>query len=449
VVPRCTCELNLPERLLAKLDYSPVAFVVSGILLVFVFGVAVGNYHFFPYSAMKQGLDVVQEVFAQRDTILGRRPTEFLEPARYRGQGVTTWKRTEAVAGFTLLTGFFEGSNEMRLIRLDGSIVHRWPVSFRRIFPNPEHIRPRTTIPQSDWNVAAHGSVVLPDGSVVFNFTNKGAAKIDKCGSVVWTVPQMMHHSIERASDGGFWIPNLRYIEQTPAYPHIRVPYYEDTIVRLSENGKILKEISVLEILYKNGLDHFALTGDMTNELTHLNDVEELTPEMAKHFPQFAAHDLLLSTRFKHLVMVVDSDTLGVKWYQSGPWIGQHDPDFLDDGTIILFSNNDDGTTSGSVYGGSTIMKINPADRRVEYRYGIAPGQKFFTRAQGKLQTLGSAEGHILVTEARAGRAFEVDANGNLVWEYHNQYDELNAALLTGAERYAEDYFTQTDWSCP
>jgi hypothetical protein len=53
------------------------------------------------------------------------------------------------------------------------------------------------------------------------------------------------------------------------------------------------------------------------------------------------------------------------------------------------------------------------------------------------------------MTEAMAGRAIEVDAGGSVVWEFLNNYDKDSAAVITEATRYAPDYFTVRDWSCP
>jgi hypothetical protein len=54
-----------------------------------------------------------------------------------------------------------------------------------------------------------------------------------------------------------------------------------------------------------------------------------------------------------------------------------------------------------------------------------------------------------LITESEAGRAFEVDERGQIVWEYVNRYDERDVALLSVALRYPEEYFTVSDWACP
>lgn len=428
---------GLPERL----------FLFSCALAVFGYGVGVGRYEVFPFSALKFAQDSLVQVVQERGTLLGTRPTEFLEPARYAGNGVTLSRPHRAVPGLTLISGFFDGGNQIRLVRMDGSIVNHWPVRFLDVFPSPDHIAPKEEIPKTNWNAAIHGALLLPDGSVLFNFTYKGSVKLDRCGQTQWTLNRMTHHSVSRASDGTFWIPSARYVQTNSRLPKLHPPYVEDMILKVSEDGEVLTEISVPEILFRNNLQGMLFWKKGTGDLTHVNDVEELFPEMADRFPMFAPGDLLVSMRMQHMVFVVDPKTLIVKWYQAGPWLGQHDPDFLENGKILVFNNNDDGTAEGSIYGGSNVIEVDPASREITFRYGADPRQRMFTRERGKHQELRG--GNILITESNAGRAFEVDSRGEVVWEFVNRYDHTDVALVTEATRYPEDYFAVHDWTCP
>jgi hypothetical protein len=55
-----------------------------------------------------------------------------------------------------------------------------------------------------------------------------------------------------------------------------------------------------------------------------------------------------------------DPESLDVKWHASDPFIAQHDPDFIGDGWIAVFDNQDDGTGRGSLLGGSRIVAVQP-----------------------------------------------------------------------------------------
>jgi len=422
-------------------DLSRVAFLLSAGVLLFLYGTAVGTYGLFPYSLIRAGRDSLMDTAILARSSLGK-PVEFLTSAHHRGNGVT--RSTEAAApGLTFLSGFFDGGNEMRLIRLNGEVVHRWPVKFFDIFPNPTHIPEKDAVPKTDWNATIHGTQLLPDGSVVFNFTGLGAAKVDRCGRVLWRIPRLTHHAVSPASDGGFWIPVRQ--SQKRRYEFLHSSAADETLLHVSADGVVLSEHSVIEAIYQNelfGLIFPRVSGD----IVHLNDVEELMPDMAASFPQFKAGDLLVSMRFPSLVLVMEPATLRIKWYQVGPWLGQHDPDFLKNGRIRVFSNNFDGTLDVGSLGGSTIIDVDAQTREITYRFRGSGDTAVYTHDRGMQETLDN--GNVLITETRRGRVVEITPDGKIAWEFINRYDDSNVAMMAGAVRYPESYFSVERWDC-
>jgi len=136
-----------------------------------------------------------------------------------------------------------------------------------------------------------------------------------------------------------------------------------------------------------------------------------------------------------------------VKFRQRGPWIGQHDPDFHPNGTISVFNNNSDGTETGTLLGGSSILELDPRSREITRRYGGIPEQPMYSSARGKHEYLDN--GNILITETEQGRILEVTPAGDMVWEYITRYDADNILTVTQATRYNNQYFKVADWSCP
>ena len=414
---------------------------------LFGYGFAVGQLHIFPFSAIFELKKAAEDVLV----LSGFRSTGLVRTVHRDGTGVTRNDAGDGSTDFILLNGFFDGAHELRLIHRDGSIVNRWPAQFSKIFPHPDHLPPHV-VPKADRNAEVMGMEALPDGSVIFNFTEKGTVQLDRCGVLQWTIPRPTHHSLARAEDGGFWIPSARQIEKTSQFPRLKTPYQDETILKVSATGQILKEISVLELLFKNNVEsplftnHLATIGGYGFGFTHLNDVEELSSEMAPAFPQFAAGDLLVSLRDLNLIMVVDSMGEKVKWHQIGPWIAQHDPDFLKNGRISVLNNNFDGTPDGSLAGGSNIVEIDPATRATWIRYGTRAGQEWYTEIRGRHQPL--ENGNVLISESVAGRAMEVDKNGQVVWEFINRYSDKQVALLNEAIRYPANHFNVKNWSC-
>jgi len=450
------------------LDISRISFYAvcstTAIGLIFLFGLYSGAGRTVVFRVVDSTRLTIMEAFgtmtADASTIAGIHPTHFLQPARSPAAGITVNEVADD-NGLILLSGFFDDSNELRLIRRDGSIVNRWRVRFSELFPDVSHIRDREP-PSTDWNVDTHGAVALPDGSVVFNFEYGGLVKLDRCGHPVWTVRQQTHHSVERAEGGGFWVPSRRHHpagSESPFFP-FATPLQEDTIIRVSDDGVVSDEISVPGALYASGLDGILTThySDLfwterpTGEMMHLNKAEELTSEVAAEFPQFAAGDLLLSDRAHNLVFVIDPATEKVKWWRSGPWLRQHDPEFTPRGTILLFNNNTYRMAPGDLsrYAATTrtssqVVELNPTTSEYRVVFGSRESQPLLSVIRGKVER--TARG-VLVAEFEGGRVFEADAGSRVIWEYVNRYDDDEVAEVTEARLYASDYFAVTNWSC-
>lgn len=447
----------LDEAIMNRPDTSKIVFYATAVLvvlgLVFAAGLHAGARQTLPYQAVKFVVNQVSEIWEERQTVLKTKPEHFLQPARYDGSGVTVNDVRDGDDDLIFLAGFFEDSNEMRLIRRNGDVVHRWPVSYFELFPDRDYFR---TLPKSDWNVATHGALALPDGSVVVIFDYAGLAKVDKCGEVVWTLEHPAHHSLQRSETGGFWVPGRELIEvgDQPHAPFLEPPYYGETLLKVSDDGKIEETISMTEVFVKNDLLSVLTTTGSTslsplrrkyNEIGHLNKIEELPARLADDFPLFEEGDLLISMRDYNLVFVMDPDSHEIKWWQIGPWVRQHDPDYQEGGTITIFDNRRD-TSDGAFLGGSHIVRVEPVTRRYEVIFGAEEAQQMYTEIRG-LHAM-RPNGGVLAVESQRGRIIEADATGRIVWEYINRYDDDEIAILTEAIVYEDEYFNVSNWDC-
>jgi Arylsulfotransferase (ASST) len=423
-------------------------------LLVYLGGMATAHYRLAPYTAILDAVGAGRDWRAHWRSYLGIAPTKFLRPAKGRGEGVVLHVPGASQPGSTLISGMSEdGFLGLGLIDLEGTVRHRWRASFSRIWPAPEHVHGRRT-PDNDWDTEILGAALLPDGDVVFNFDRYGVQRLDACGDLVWKLPYMTHHSVFVSDDGHFWVPGTRYhAEPVPSLPGIVPPFDEDVILEISPDGRILREISVLELFYANELQAllfanglYAVDAGSHMDLLHLNDIETLSKSDAAAFPLFEAGDVLLSLRNLNLVMVIDAATRAIKWTQTGPWIRQHDPDFLPDGRIMVFDNRRD-ESGKQVFGGSRILAIDPVTREVQTLYEGSKEAPFFSNVKGKQQLL--ANGDLLIAEAEEGRAFEVTPDGRIVWSFINRFDDDRVAKITDAERYPENYADFAAQKCP
>ncbi len=456
---------NGQGRNISKLAFiSSVAILLGG--LAFGFGLYSGAKRNAVFDLVRNIWNDVTLVYSEFGNIVtAGEPIHFLQPSRKQGTGVTVNKRAND-GNLVLLSSFFDGGNEIRLLRRDGSLVARWPVSFSAHFPDVSHLK---APPQTDRNVDLHGVLIQPDGSVVFNFEYSGTVKLSRCGETVWTLAHPTHHSIEFAEGGGYWVPGRRFIsgaESEGFPPFTRVDtdqtFDDQLILRVTEDGVIAEQISVARILYDNGLEPVMTAGGYSfkpnwiwnRQFVHLNKIGELPSSIADAFQGFEAGDLVLSLRQYNLILVVDPDDWRVKWHQTGPWRRQHDPEFNPDGTITVFNNNtyrlelgERDRSSPATPRVSNIMRVDPATGRTEVVYGERAGQEFLSVIRGKHDL--TPEGGFLITEFEAGRVFEVDAQGRIVWEYIRRYDPEQVLEITEARLYPSSYFTVEDWSCP
>jgi hypothetical protein len=147
----------------------------------------------------------------------------------------------------------------------------------------------------------------------------------------------------------------------------------------------------------------------------HPNDVDVLSAALAPQFPLFEPGDLLLSLREIDLVAVVDADTAKLKWWNVGPWIKQHDPDFLPDGRISVYSNN-------TGRGRSDILKIDPKTRAVSS--DVHDGKaRFYSAEMGSHQY--QPNGNVLITVPGEGRVLLLSPTGDLIMEFNNLSSQL------------------------
>jgi hypothetical protein len=268
------------------------------------------------------------------------------------------------------------GAPTLTLINEEGTVLHEWSIDGTEIFPN---------VPENVKRAELHGSVLLPNGDVLFNLDYVGTARMNSCGKVEWTLTEKNHHAISRGTGETFWIPA---VSQSPErnYPGLDNPWV-DRILHVNAEGDILKDISLLRVLHENDLERYIAKMRATGlrDATHLNDVEPLEAKMANEYPLFDTGDLVASLKRLDLVLVFDPATLDVKWYTRGPFIGQHDPDFLGSGWIGLFDNNIDGTKDGAMLGGSRIVMVRPHTDSMRVPFPAPKSDLFYTKNAGEM----------------------------------------------------------------
>ena len=439
-----------------KYDMPLLAFKSVLVLIIFLVGGVFAHKHWQPFKFLVEGYQASNTLIKEQMQV---RP-ELLRRHRYGGDGVTIYNPDKAYSGVTALQGLLPGGAQIRLVDMSGNEIHRWLINYFEIWPNPTHLEEKYQ-PKSDFNYHTHGMVIFPDGSIVFNVSNIGAAKLSKCGKVEWTLDRATHHSITLTEDGSFWIPGNRAIRNIPEYlmfpgvtrellesdPEAEFNRYENIILLVDEYGEVQREISVLQSLYDGGFESqiFDMMQIEPTDPTHINDIEVVTQELADKVPGVSKGDILVSIRQMHMLAFFDPVTGVIKKHFVGPWVRQHDPDISPNGNLVVFNNGRKGFHFNRIEG-SNLVEFDPETGNTHIIYPIEGQQSFYTEIVGNHQLLGN--GNRLIAESLAGRVIEVTHQGEIVWEYVIPYDETHASLIETAQRLDSDYFTFENWNC-
>lgn len=309
---------------------------------------------------------------------------------------------------------FEEGLHGAILIDRKGRILHRWPIP---------PAGGRKGFLREDYRVFPHGFALAPDGSAVIAFDNGARLiRIDACGRLVWRMDGAYHHVVEADPErpGEVWTWKARAALRLAAKDGretaaVRMPAVEEANAGLDLFG--VRE-----------RDSFDVSTPASDDV-HLNDIDPLPAALAPAFPQFSTGDLLMSARSLNLVFVVDPDTRKVKWHANGYWRRQHDPDWGRDGRIYVYNNNMNR-------GPSSIVAIDPKTMRAETAVDGAR-YDFYSNIRGKQQW--AADGRVVIASPQQGRAFEIDENGEISFEFLNRYDARSGESLVVSEAFRVD----------
>ncbi len=173
----------------------------------------------------------------------------------------------------------------------------------------------------------------IESGNVLF--------KIDKDSKVNWIYKsntnykgEFFHHDFSIDSDGNIYSPITKKNEKFSKYVN---DFRDDGIIIIDKNGNKIFERYLSDIFINNNLQHLIFgVGPLEWDPFHLNDIE--VAEEKSDF--WKKGDLLLSLRHRSMILIYRPSTDKIIWYKIGPWLNQHDPDFLDQNRISIFGND-------------------------------------------------------------------------------------------------------------
>lgn len=316
--------------------------------------------------------------------------------------GVTIFRPALADDGLNLLTDGHRA--EAILMDMKGHALYRWRFPFEKAFPDA----PDTTRGpgRGYWRRVA----LLPDGGLLGIYEGQGLVRIDRDSRLVWAYPGHAHHDLEVLPDGTIYVLT-RKAEILPSIDP-EEPVLDDYITVLGPDGRERRRISIVRALQRS--PYTALLDDPNDlgDFLHTNTLEILDGRLAGRIPAFARGNVLISMASIDTIAVVDMKKESVVWAMRGLWDFQHAPTVLENGRLLVFDNQGD-------HGYSRVFEIDPVTQEIPWLYsGAVHG--LYSETCGTEQRL--PNGNTLITESDNGRALEVTAEGETVWEYYTPY---------------------------
>ena len=268
--------------------------------------------------------------------------------------------------------------------------------------------------------------LLLKDGGLMFGW-DAPFRKINACSELIFQqTHNRTHHAIEIDSDGNVWVPSRIFPLSLPSKiigESLIIEdggYHDDGILKLSNDGEILFEKSVSQILIENGLEYllYALGQEHEKYPIHLNDVQPVNSDGE----YWKKGDVFLSIRNQSMIILYRPSTNEIIWKGTGPFLHQHDIDILDNHTISVFNNRSINVAPDTniVDGHNEIVIYDfEIDEYTTYLSDSLIKNDVRTITQGANQIL--PNGDLFIVESNAARTLYFDSDGSLRWTHLNR----------------------------
>jgi hypothetical protein len=422
-------------------------FLLGVAVLSFLAGAMVVEYRLFPYrQALSPAFQAARAWVWRVGATSSLRETDLWYPTDFAERGVVRHDSAKAFEGYTFYTS--SHAQGAFLIDMEGRVVHRWYVPFRTAWPTQTHVNspvPRGFIHWRRAHLCRKGDVLAVYEGVVGTPWGYGLIKVDRESRLLWKHPDLIHHDVcVRPNREILTLAHeLRDTRERPVEGAADLPavVLDDFVVHLSAEGELLRRVSLLDAIAASSFRHLLKSVSQHEwDLLHTNTVEVVTPEFAAHHDFARPGQVLVSSRSRDALALVDLEARRVVWATCGPYRHQHDPDLLDNGRILLFDNQGYAGPGGP----SRVIELDPATQAIHWSYPEKPSHDLCSAIMASQQLL--PNGNVLITESCAGRILEVTREGEIVWEFRNPAqlddDPATVAIVCGAARFSADQLT-------
>ena len=273
---------------------------------------------------------------------------------------------------------------------------------------------PRLKIDDAPIRFEYRHPLLLEDGSIISDSDYSVEFKIDFCSNLQWiNDEEIFHHSKMLDHEGNIWLggvmnPKSQYVEKEIVSDN----FFDDSIVKINTDGKILFNKSVTEILIENRLVDQNFFTSKYNDPIHLNDIEPALTG-TQHWKQ---GDVFLSPRHQSSIIHYRPSTNKVINYITGPFAQQHDVDIISDKEISIFNNNN--FFDNNEYSEVLIYNFETKTFKKLFNDQLQK-ENFKTSSQGLSHIL--KDGSLMVEEQNHGRIILFNNKGEKEWEFVNK----------------------------
>lgn len=201
-------------------------------------------------------------------------------------------------------------------------------------------------------HVRVQAPLMYEDSSIIYSCNQTtGFKRINKDSEIMWEQDSIVsHHSLEKDHNGNVWGPTYNrelnqflWFKSFYVVEHDTIWFIENSITQINaETGRIIYNKSFSDILKENNLTYLIVKSGNSEDPLHLNDVQ---PAL-KTTDWYNQGDVFLSSRNMNCIIHFRPATGKVIRVIEGPFVCQHDVDFLNDSTLLFFNNNN-GVYSG------------------------------------------------------------------------------------------------------
>ena len=350
--------------------------------------------------------------------------------------------------GYLLLSGVdpqYKHSN-IRLIRIsDGEVLQTWNPNWQYILTKVSE-KKFASKPALE-NVTAMHPLPLPNGEVIFSLPDLGLIKMIPCENQIEKVFDISaHHSIELDNNDNIITGSVAedyFLDNSFLRDNMR----DDSILKLTLDGKVIENLSLSKILIDNGLDSL-LFGRMGSKFEpdpiHLNQISIAKSDGAI----WLRGDYLISARNLSSIFLYRPSTNKIIWYQSGPWKNQHSAQFIDDQRIGLLDNNVYLAARGGEYSfvnKSDVNRVFIVDFSTGNAQTFEPFKELLESEYAQPQTIYGGllkvlpDGGFFIEETQYGRHLRFTKD-RLLWSRVNDYDKNKIGLVSWSR-----YLTQAE----